>query len=278
MTEGPLAQSSAARAGPATLGLTARGLPPGVSATGPAPARPRGPRRGRLPVGCLPPPWDARGARAAQDSPSYRPHCERWCRAGGRPGGCPTEPDGVASWRAGRLRGPSHRGPLGQGGLDPAHPRAPPAPPGPPPRGARSHGCEGAVGLLPPPLRAHRRRTAEEPRPPCWGRPAGLVRRCRCRRAGPGELRGLRGSPRGSGAWAPSPGGPPPSRRWTSATRSRAPAVHGKRVPSGPRCPVCLATGCLAACPIARRALRRPLPPARLLLPAACPPAAVLLP
>ena len=79
-----------------------------------------------MPVGCLPPPWDARGARAAQDSPSYRPHCERWCRAGGARGGVPRS---RTAWPAGARDGSGGHptgARSGRGGLDPAGLRAPP--------------------------------------------------------------------------------------------------------------------------------------------------------
>ena len=42
-----------------------------------------------MPVGCLPPPRSARGARTAPSSPSLRSHCRCWCHAGGAQGGVP---------------------------------------------------------------------------------------------------------------------------------------------------------------------------------------------
>ena len=190
------------RASPATPDPTARGLPPGASATGSAPARPPRAEEGLIARWVL-----AAGPKCSRSrdgaglpfpSPALSVLVPRWRR----PGRCLTEPARAASWRTGWHRGPPHWDPLGRGAR-PRSPRAPLRPPSPSPHGSTPWAPHVAtLSRLPPVPQGG----GDGPRG-CPARPLGV----RASPATPDPT--ARGLPPGASAVGPAPARPLGPRR-----------------------------------------------------------------
>ena len=240
-----------------------------------------------MPVGCLPPPWDARRASAAPGSPSLRPHCRCWRHAGGAQGGVPwgltARPSGAQDGTGGHPTG-TH---TDRGARLRSLQSSPPPPPSPTDAGpgamaARAPWPDGpgaaaaAAGALA--TRGHGAAAAAPGAAFAAPRGRHRHRRCAgggCRHAGPGGSRGPLGALRGlERLRAGAPRGLPPAarpqlRRFARQRRS------GKRMfrslcpcwpGAAPACRGCLVARlpvpCVPCCPLS--------PLARCCLPASC--------